>query len=324
MTPKGISIIICCYNSESRLPKTLEYLSKQTIDRNIPVELLIVNNASTDNTKEVALEEWNKYGGDFLLRMIDEDQPGHMYARRRGVQESQYEYVLFCDDDNWLQSDYLQIAFDLMESNARIGALGGKSIAVSDIDFPEWFSDFETDYAVGEQSNESGDVTKRRWLWGAGIVARRVLLNKVFDKKNPFLNQGRTGNVLTSGDDIEICKRILLLGYTLYYDKSLVLNHYIAPNRLTWAYKKKLVKGFERSNAILQKYDVIYNELNNNIFQKMKGVIYLIIKKVMSNYSKENTNILYAKIGLMLKNEKISKDLEYKSILKFVLDNNHN
>ena len=314
---KGVSIILCCYNSESRLPKTLEHLAKQEVVKEIPVEIIVVNNASTDNTKKVAQEEWNKYTTNFLYRVIDEDTPGQMYAREKGANESKYEYILYCDDDNWLQADYVQKAFDLMEKNARIGALGGQSIGVTDIDFPEWFSDFERGYAVGTQGEESGDVSERGEIWGAGIVFRLNLLKKVFDKNHPFINQGRTGSVLTSGDDCEICKRILLMGYMLYYDKSLALHHYIPPVRLTWAYKKRLFEGFKPSNAILRKYDFINFEMSKSFSRKIKELLFLIIKKIL--FRPVDMSIFYAKIAILLKNEKYSKDLEFRSIIKFGL-----
>ena len=314
---KGISIVICCYNSESRLPKTLEYLAKQEIKKDIPIELIIVNNASTDSTREIAQLEWAKYPTDFLFRIVDEETPGHMFARQRGGQESQYEYVLFCDDDNWLQSDYLQKAFDLMESNPRIGALSGKGIEVSEIDFPEWFSDFKISWAVGELY-DSGNVSKKGWIWGAGMITRKEVLTKVLDKKYPFLNQGRTGNILTSGDDCEICKRVLLLGYELYYEKSLLFYHYLPPDRLTWAYKKRLFEGFESSNVILQKYDDIINELRKSKLLKMREFLKYILFALASNNRMYKTK-LNMKTGLMLKSVKTVNDLDYKSIIKFFL-----
>ena len=317
---KGISIIVCCYNSELRLPKTLESLAKQEINQKIPVELIVVNNASTDRTKDITLSEWGKYHTHFLFRIIDEETPGQMFARQRGGLESQYEYILFCDDDNCLQPNYLQTAFELMESNSRIGALSGQTIAVSDIEFPEWFPDFQISWAVGKQANTSGDVSYKGWIWGAGLMTRRELLNNVLDRKHPFLNQGRTGNILTSGDDCEICKRILLAGYSLYYDESLLLYHYIPSNRLTWAYKTNLFSAIELSNPVLAKYDVILCELNKSALKKVKGIMYLALKTLI-NRNRFIINELYAKISFMLKTERLTKDLEYRSIISFVLDN---
>ncbi|MCL2074274.1 MAG: glycosyltransferase [Marinilabiliaceae bacterium] len=313
---KGISIILCCFNSETRLPKTLEYIAKQQLNKEIPVELIIVNNASTDRTKEVALSEWNKYHTDFKFKIIDEDTPGQMFARRKGSNEARYDYILFCDDDNWLLPDYLQIAYNLMENNPPIGALSGKTMAVSDIDFPDWFNDFQIYYAIGEQANKSGDVSNKGWIWGAGLMTRKDILRKVLNFKHPFLNQGRTGNILTSGDDCEICKRILLLGYKLFYDESLLLKHYLPPNRLTWNYKKNLLNSMELSNPILEKYDKIIHESKKSFLRKIKGIIYLMLK-VMIFRKKYLFNELRVRIAFILKNEGFTKDLEFQNIIKF-------
>jgi len=317
---KGLSIIICCYNSEARLPKTLEYLAKQEISKDIPVELIIVDNASSDHTKEIARKEWEKYKTHFLFRIIDEEKKGQMHARKKGVLESQYEYILFCDDDNWLQSNYLEIAFNLMESNERIGALGGQGIAVSDIDLPEWFSDFAWGFAAGKQAKESGDISKRGFIWGAGMTTRRYLLIKVFDDNYPFLMQGRTGSQLSSGDDTEICKRILLLRQLLYYDEALSFYHYMSPNRLTWAYKKKLCEGLDYAKITMRKYDVIFNEINRSALKRYLGILYNMLKLVKPSSSNMDIKTdLWAKIGLLLKSEKMVKDWEYKNIIKFAL-----
>ena len=320
---KGISVIVCCYNSELRLPKTIEYLAKQEIKKDIPVEIIIVNNASTDSTREVAQLEWNKYNTDFLFRIVEEEKPGLTFARKRGIKESQYEYILFCDDDNWLQSDFLQKGFNLIESNPRIGALGGQGIAVSDVDFPDWFSDHRHWYAVGKPADDSGDVSKRGYIWGAAMLTRLDLMKKVFDDNYPFLNQDRTGNQLLSGGDHEICIRILLLRHLLYYDKSLLFYHYIAPNRLTWDYMENLHAGISVSESALKKYHIVYAKMDKSFFRKFLAILnhsFRIIRQRNSDVNEKND--LYAKIACMLKSEKWIKDPDYKNIIRFYLENN--
>ena len=46
----GVSIVICCHNSAKLLPRTLEHLRAQEVDSTIPWEVIVVDNASTDNT----------------------------------------------------------------------------------------------------------------------------------------------------------------------------------------------------------------------------------------------------------------------------------
>src|SRR4051812_3506356 len=103
----GVSIIICCYNSSHRLPQTLKYLAHQQLADDIAWEIIVINNASEDDTKEVAIKEWNSYSSKIVLRVIDEPVPGLNNARKRGVEEAKYDIIIFCDDDNWLDKNFI-------------------------------------------------------------------------------------------------------------------------------------------------------------------------------------------------------------------------
>lgn len=63
-------------------------------------ELIIVNNNSSNKTTEAATEEWDKYELSIPLKIVFEPTPGLTHARQKGVSESSFSYVLFCDDDN--------------------------------------------------------------------------------------------------------------------------------------------------------------------------------------------------------------------------------
>ena len=53
--PNGISIVICTYNGVCRLGPTLKAIFSLKIDESIPWELIIIDNASTDNTSQFCL-----------------------------------------------------------------------------------------------------------------------------------------------------------------------------------------------------------------------------------------------------------------------------
>ena len=56
----GVTIIICCYNSAQLLPPTIKHIAEQKNQDNIDWELTVVNNNSTDDTGQVARQEWDK------------------------------------------------------------------------------------------------------------------------------------------------------------------------------------------------------------------------------------------------------------------------
>jgi glycosyltransferase involved in cell wall biosynthesis len=252
----GVSVIICCYNSAQRLPETLRYLSQQDVISTFPWEIIVVDNASTDNTATIAEEEWAAFNSvKVKLKVVSEPRPGLSFARQKGNEAAAHEYIVFCDDDNWLDNCYLENAFNIIHKNPKIGALGGQCFPVGEIELPQWFEQFKEGYAIGKQGIVTGDITFRGYIWGAGLITRKSLFSKTNNDKYPSLLTGRKGNNLTSGEDSEYCKRLILRKYSLYYAENLTLRHFIPANRLTESYRDRLFESFEESFKCLTKYD---------------------------------------------------------------------
>lgn len=265
----GISIIVCCYNSVLRLLPTLTHLAKQKTS--LLFEVIVVDNASKDETSFEAQRIWDTFNSNITFKVVKEPQSGLCNARNKGVKEAIYDYIVFCDDDNWLDENYIQFAYDFLSNNPTYAAVGGLCEAVfeEDIIVPDWFVEFNDAYAVGIQGKE-GDITHKRLLWGAGIAFRKSIYNQVININLPSLLSDRNGNELTSGGDNEICIRFIILGYKLYYTNNLKLKHFISSNRLTVDYRKKLLSGFESSNEIINKYMFYLNYDSGRIFYKLK------------------------------------------------------
>src|SRR6188768_949594 len=101
---KGISIVVCCYNSSERLGRTLDFIFKQSFDH--PWELIIIDNASSDNTFLVAENYKKSKPANIPFVIAKELRPGLKNAREKGFALSSYDYILFVDDDNWLSENY--------------------------------------------------------------------------------------------------------------------------------------------------------------------------------------------------------------------------
>jgi glycosyltransferase involved in cell wall biosynthesis len=254
----GIAVIVCTYNGEKRLPKTLAHLAQQIVDPELTWEVIVIDNASTDNTVLIAEQEWATYkssGAEFTC--ITEPTPGKINALTRGVLQCKYSFFIICDDDNWLDPTYVQTAYNLLKGDASIGAAGGIATAVNDGQaFPEWFESHQTGYAVGPQGTHRGDVTKREYLFGAGMISRTILFKQAY-ANFPTILVGRREKKLTAGEDSEYCQRLILMNYRLFYDPALKLQHYMPASRLSYAYKQLLFEGFDESDLILDKYHLI-------------------------------------------------------------------
>jgi glycosyltransferase involved in cell wall biosynthesis len=250
---KGISVIICCYNSSKRLPTTLKYLCDQEAIEGLPWEIIIVNNNSSDNTPKVAEDLLVEFNCTVPFSIVHEKQAGLSYARNKGIETAQFSYVIFCDDDNWLAPDYIQNAYDLMENMPEVGVLGGQGKAVCECPAPIWLEAIPGIFAVGKPQKKTGYITASNGiLFGAGMVIRKAAWNHLLSTNYTFYLSDRKGKSLSSGGDSEICLALRLLGYQLYFDEKLVYHHFIPKERLKWEYVTKMAKGLGNSFAYLR------------------------------------------------------------------------
>lgn len=287
-----VSIIICCYNSAKRIVTTLEYLAKLSLD-DLKVELILVDNNCSDNTVSVAENEWSKLNSPFPLRVIREETPGLSNARMAGAKISTAELIVFCDDDNWLDSKYIVNATEIFKRSEKIGAIGGITKLVTNFegDLPFFFQSNLHEYAVGAQYNREGILgDDKYYLWGAGLVINRSLFMKCFSSI-PSLLKDRSGDSLSSGGDTEICARFLMLGYSLYYDPNLILFHWIDKSRIDNNYFQKLIKGHDESSVVISNYWTFLRYFNkgklgfitrivNNKIMLLKATIFLNRKNI--------------------------------------------
>jgi glycosyltransferase involved in cell wall biosynthesis len=255
----GLSVIICCYNSEQRIGKVLGYIGSQENMDGIDWEVIVVDNASRDRTSEVARKSWDRRNIDF--QVVHEAKPGLSNARIRGLQTAVYDIIVFVDDDNLLEKDYLLQAFKLMKDNPGVGLAGGYGTAISDVKFPPWFHEYGTVYAVGEQAVKPGILASSRpYLHGAGLVMRKEAWDYLINNGFTFILSGRKGKSLSSGEDSEISSAMRFSGYELWYEPSLKFKHIISEERINWKYVRQLAKQFGKSSVII---DVYNTELRN-------------------------------------------------------------
>lgn len=261
---KGVSVIVCCYNSVSRIKPTLEALAKQVFNTNLLWEIVLVDNASTDDTAAFARACWNQSGADVALRIVHEPLAGLGRARQRGIQEASYSCLLFCDDDNWLSPGYVQGIFNVLDGDHTIAACGGTGIPVFETTKPVWFDSYAEAFATGPQEN---NVENQRILnlYGAGLGINKSIYNELEKINFSPLLQGRTGNALSSSEDTELTYAFVLMGYKLQYIAKLQFYHYLPTGRLTYAYLKKLFTAFGNDGPVRNLY---YAHISSRLFHK--------------------------------------------------------
>ncbi len=261
---KGVSVVVCCHNSAAFLPQTLKYICRQKTADGLNWEIVIIDNNSSDDTSGISEKILKENKCPVPYGIYKQPELGLSFARKTGLDNSKYEYILFCDDDNWLDENYITEGYSIMESDDKIGALGGESEAVTDAAFPEWFEEHKRNYSVGKQSDHQGDISDGSGvLWGAGMFVRKSALNDLYENGFNSLLTDRKGKQLSSGGDIEKCFALRLAGWKIWYDERLKLKHYITGDRLKWSYLRKLSRGFGAQKV---DFDPYLYALENNSF----------------------------------------------------------
>jgi glycosyltransferase involved in cell wall biosynthesis len=253
----GVSVIMCCYNSAERIEETLDFLYAQKIKGDFPWEIIIVNNASTDNTKELVTRIQQTHRDPYRLCLVDELSPGLSSARKKGVAESTYDLLIFCDDDNHFDDNYVDEAFRLMSQKPEVGIAGGWAKPKLPFYPGKWIEGNYTALAIDEKPGESRYVD---WVFGAGMVFRKQIFEEFKREGLSLMLSGRKGARQTSGDDAEMCYLARFIGYKVYYSASLILHHKISPHRLTrWSFVKA---------NFLNVYPVVYFYLLESLMKR--------------------------------------------------------
>jgi glycosyltransferase involved in cell wall biosynthesis len=249
----GLTIAICAYNAASRLPAALSALARQSAPFGITWETIVIDNASTDSTAATA----QNYASQLPvpMRLIREDRPGLIHARRRAAIEAKGRILSYIDDDNIVESDWAARCVEFFDTHPRAGVIGGR-VAPDFEDPASRPDDFQQRYAdalairdLGEQKimliPPSADPPP-----GAGMTGRTEVFRKALIEIGCQLT-GRRGKSLTSGEDTEIGLIAHRLGWELWYAPTLRMRHVLPPSRLTPAYLDKLISRGARSEAWL-------------------------------------------------------------------------
>ncbi len=114
---KKISVIVPCYNATEHLERCMEHLIRQTIGIE-NIEIVLVNDASTDNgaTWELMKRYESRFPESILIIDLEENlrQGG---ARNVGISYASGEYLMFCDADDWLRLETMEILYETIKSD---------------------------------------------------------------------------------------------------------------------------------------------------------------------------------------------------------------
>jgi glucosyl-dolichyl phosphate glucuronosyltransferase len=234
-SPK-ISVIICTHDRCFKLRDTLTSLAQMSAPQGRPWELIVVDNNSSDATKDVI--QIFASGSPLNAKYVFEDAPGLSHARNRGVAESTGEIISFLDDDvvvdaNWLTE--IAKAFDQYEA----ACVGGRVLLWGNPRVPSWWHrDF--DFVVGKFDRGDKVILEEKNPYRVGIGANISFRRSVFDKYGLFhTGMGRVGNQLKTGEETELVLRLQRGKELAIYYPSAVVYHNFPSERFSRKYLRR-------------------------------------------------------------------------------------
>ena len=248
-----ISVIICTHNPRvDYLSRTLSALQIQTLDVS-EWELLLIDNKSSSAVSGRFDVSWHPQARIFL-----EEELGLTPARLRGIRESKSPLLCFVDDDNLLDSMYLEEALKIGISRPDLGCWGGEIIGEFETPPPIWFSDYLHLVVVRPMTRVA--CWGNAYLYddsapcGAGMCIRREVVNHYLQScqiEGLRMILDRTGTSTMSGGDLDMAFTAIDMGMGMGRFKSMHVFHLIPTARMSPGYIEKLVEGIAESTVYL-------------------------------------------------------------------------
>jgi glycosyltransferase involved in cell wall biosynthesis len=250
-----ISVIVCTHNPRDEfLTRALGALERQSLPHR-DWELIVIDNASTERLDTRLDLSWHASG-----RVVRENELGLTPARLRGIRESKGEVLVFVDDDNVLDHDYLAQVHSVASTHPFLGAWSGSVKAEFEVEPPEWTRRYWGHLVIRE-------VPRDAWsniYWhdqttplGAGLCVRRTVAGEYLRLHDEGIRQfrmDRAGQNLVSGGDNDLAACAIDIGLACGVIASLRLTHLIPRERLTEEYLLNLAEGVAYSSVILHSF----------------------------------------------------------------------
>jgi glucosyl-dolichyl phosphate glucuronosyltransferase len=240
------SVIIATYNRAPELVKTLESLKK--LESTKPWEVIIVDNNSRDDTRDVVLRAVDSF--PVPLHYLLEKEQGRSAALNAGIRAAKGEILAITDDDVRVDPLWLRNAEQALE-RLQCDYVGGKALPIWSGKIPNWMPNRGGKHwgviALLDYGPEPIEFGERVPL-GVNMVFRR----ECFERAGLWDNSiGRKAGTLLGQEVREWTQRGRAAGLRGFYSPDLVVHHVIPEDRLTKRYFRRWFYWHGISRAIL-------------------------------------------------------------------------
>lgn len=245
-----ITVVVPCYNAESYLLHCLNTLLRQTM----PVEIIVVNDGSTDLTGALALDYAGQHDN---VHVVNQDNVGSGLARKAGLHLVQTPYVGFVDVDDWIEADmYQKMAAVLKRCHADVVCCGMM------LDWPDRAEKKLQSYETGtvlatEQALQSLHRREAVFQYLSNKVYKTELFSDVVIREHNYIGEDYAVTVQL----LEKAQRVAILNEPLYHyvqtESSMSRCGFKPQHRLGY-------QIYKEENALLkQRYPAIGRDIDN-------------------------------------------------------------
>lgn len=274
-----ITLAICTYQREKLLKKCLESIYNNVTQYDFYV--LVVDNCSTDKTNLVC----NNYAAKYRnFRYVREIKQGLSYARNCAIEKTETNWIFFIDDDGRLPDNFInRLYYGILIDSVDV--LGGTYIPYFDIDPPSWLPN-----SFGKKEllrTDFGEVKN-------GFLAGGVMGFKIASIGNIRFNTelGMNASSIGYGEEVLFQTELRNLGCKIYFDPHLIMEHHVAPNKLSRRWHLKASFAFGRDSWKAFDKNLTYRDLVYLIRELLLNKLFVI----RSFYDMKKAFILLGKL----------------------------
>jgi glycosyltransferase involved in cell wall biosynthesis len=271
----SLSVLICTYNRSALLGQTLGTLQTAYPPDRCTVEVIVVDNNSTDDTREVVRQA--AATGPYSVRYLAERQQGKSFALNTGLASAHGDVIALTDDDVLPARDWLQRIVANFRA-ADVMFVFGKVLPRWEVPPPPelvtvpardiWGPLALIDYGDEPVSYDAQSFGKKRLPVGANLAVRRQAVEQVGGWRTDL---GRVDNTMIAGEDRELCVRLYRAGlYSGIYDPSVLVKHHVPAARMKRDYFRKWF--FWHGRTLARMADAVYLDLDLTKVPSLAGV----------------------------------------------------
>jgi GT2 family glycosyltransferase len=237
---KFLNVVICTYNRAEKLSKVLHSLMEAEIPPRVKVEIIVVDNNSSDDTPRVVQQHIDSANPG--VRYMFEGEQGKSHALNTALRHLTGGVIAFTDDDTLVDRSYYAGIIRAIEEHPDYSCFGGKVEAIYPEILPDWLDlngsmGFLKSAFVDRRDGDHEALYSELVFSHTPSGCNMFFLREAVEDNGDFRTDlGPKGKQLGFAEDTEYCRRLIGKGYRFYYVPSVVVYHPIDPERLTQRY----------------------------------------------------------------------------------------